>query len=538
VVEYGLSAKTALREIVEALLCLPKPTSEELGRIKIRVAGKHQLASMPSNADIIAVLRAREKTRLLPVLRRKATRMISGVTVIAVMTKPYPCPQADPCAYCPGGPSIGVPQSYTGFEPAAMRGLQNRFDPYMQVKKRIEQLTAIGHKVDKIELIIMGGTFPATPIEYQEWFVQRCLDAITSEKSASLEQAEKNAERARTRNVGITVETRPDWAKEAHVDHMLSMGVTRVELGVQNPDDQVYGLVGRNHTVKDVVEATRIMKDAGLKIVYHMMPGMPGSDREKDLKAFNLIFFNQDFKPDMIKIYPCLVLKGTRAYEWFAQGVYRPYTTEEAASLIVEIKRIVPSYTRIMRVQRDIPAGLIEAGVKRSDLREVVHQKLSEQNLRCRCIRCREVGHGGEMEKAIVDPKNVKVQTIGYKASHGEETFISAEDPESDLLIGYLRLRIPSQRAHRPEINAEPCSIVRELHVYGPLVPVGKRFDDAWQHKGYGSALLAEAERITKEDHNLKKILVISALGTKQYYMRFGYRYDGAYMSKTLENRR
>lgn len=535
-VESGLSERAALKEIIETLLCLPEPTNNELSRIKIRVAKKYQLARMPSNSEIISILQAKEKVKLLPILRRKATRTISGVTIIATMTKPYPCPQTEPCAYCPGGPTFGVPQSYTGFEPAAMRGIQNKFDPYLQVKHRIEQLKAIGHNVDKIELIIMGGTFPATPIDYQTWFIQRCLDAITDKKSSSLEDAKKNAEASCLRNVGITVETRPDWAKEAHVDQMLSMGVTRVELGVQNPDDKIYRLVGRKHTVKDVVEATRIMKDSGLKIVYHLMPGMPGSNEEKDLEAFKTIFSNPDFKPDMIKIYPCLVLKGTRAYEWYSEHRYKPYTTMQAARLIVEIKKTVPSWVRIMRVQRDIPAKLIIAGVKRSDLREVVRKQLQGQNLRCKCIRCREVGHSMFTTEAKTKTDDIKIISTEYEASKGEEIFISAEDSTNDLLIGYLRLRIPSEKAHRPEVRAKPCSIVRELHVYGPLVPVGKHLNKAWQHKGYGSSLLAEAERVTKEDYNLKKILVISALGTKPYYMRFGYQYDGVYMSKTLGN--
>jgi elongator complex protein 3 len=288
--------------------------------------------------------------------------------------------------------------------------------------------------------------------------------------------------------------------------------------------------------VQDVVEATRIVKDAGLKTVYHLMPGMPGSEREKDLEAFNSIFSNPNFKPDMIKIYPCLVLQGTKAYEWLSQGKYTPYTTEEAASLIAEIKKTVPPWIRIMRVQRDIPARLIVAGVKRSDLREVVRLKLTQQGLRCRCIRCREVGHNRAIAKAKVNSEDIKVLTSKYEASKGEEIFVSAEDVQNDLLIGYLRLRIPSKEAHRLEINAEPCSIVRELHVYGPLVPVGEHLDEAWQHKGYGGILLAEAERMTKEDYDLKKMLVISALGTKQYYMRFGYRYDNVYMSKMLGN--
>jgi len=535
-VAAGLNTDEALREIIETLMHIPSPSHNDVNHVKMQVVVKYQLRSMPSNSEIIRILKPEEKLKLLEVLRRKITRTISGVSVIAAMTKPYPCPQSEPCAYCPGGPPQGVPQSYTGFEPAAMRGLQNKFDPYLQVKGRIEQLKAIGHKVDKIELIIMGGTFPAMPLDYQTWFVQRSLDAITEKESASLEEAKKNAETSRIRNVGITVETRPDWAKEKHVTTMLNMGVTRVELGIQNPDDGIYVLVGRTHTVKDVIDATRIAKDAGLKIVYHLMPGLPGSNPKKDLEAYKKVLENPDFKPDMIKIYPCLVLKGTKAYEWYCKGTYEPYTTETAANLILEIKKNIPPWIRIMRVQRDIPAQLIVAGVNRSNLRQLVQQKLAEQHLRCRCIRCREVGHRMATEKVKPKADRIKVLTINYAASEGEEIFISVEDPEDDVLIGYLRLRIPSVKAHRPEIKAKSCSIVRELHVYGPLVPVGKHLAKAWQHKGYGGILLAEAERISREDCDLKKILVISALGTKEYYMRFGYGYDGVYMSKMLEN--
>jgi len=533
-VAVHLTTKKAAREIVDILMNTTSPSNSDVVRAKMQISAKYQLAKVPSNSEIICELRGEEKRKLLPLLRRKATRTLSGVTVVATMTKPYPCPQDEPCAYCPGGPRFGVPQSYTGFEPAAMRGSQNEYDPYLQVKSRIEQLQAIGHKVDKIELIIMGGTFPSTPLDYQEWFIKRCLDAITSKESSSLEEAKKNAETSRTRNVGITVETRPDWAMEQHVDHMLDMGVTRVELGVQNPSDDIYRSVGRKHTVKDVVEATRIMKDAGLKIVYHLMPGMPGSNPDKDLVAFKKVFSDPDFKPDMIKIYPCLVLKGTKAFEWHTKGEYAPYSTEQAAGVVAEIKKMTPPWVRIMRVQRDIPAHLIVAGVRRSDLREVVRKKLEDGGSRCRCIRCREVGHRMATDNVRPDPENMRIMKIKYDASEGEEIFISAEDSENDVLVGYLRLRIPSEKAHRPEIKAKPCSIVRELHVYGPLVPVGKHLTKAWQHKGYGTVLLAEAERLTRQDYSLKKILVISALGTKQYYMRFGYKHDGVYMSKML----
>jgi len=527
-------SQKACREIIEHLMSLPNPTREDISLLKIRVAGKYKLNQIPSNAELIQSLKPDER-KLLPLFRRKIVRTISGVTVIAAMTQPWPCPKTSPCAYCPGGPSYGVPQSYTGFEPAAMRGIENKFDPYLQVSSRIAQLEAIGHSVDKVEIIIMGGTFPSMPLEYQELFVQRSLDAITKRNSQSLEEAKRFAETSKIRNVGITVETRPDWAKETHVDHMLSMAVTRVELGVQNIYDDIYELVDRGHTVKDVIESTRILKDAGLKIVYHLMPGLPRTNFKRDLTAFKEIFTNPDFKPDMIKIYPCLVIKGTKAYEWWREGEYSPYSTEEAADLIVEVKKIVPPWVRIMRVQRDIPAFLIEAGVNRSNLRQLVLQKLRERQIRCRCIRCREVGHRLLMDKVKPNPDNIKISTIKEKASEGEEIFISADDSINDVLVGYLRLRIPSEKAHRSEIIPETTSIVRELHVYGSLVPVGRHVAKAWQHKGYGGILLAEAERISKEHYDRKKVVVISALGTKQYYRRFGYNYDGPYVSKSLE---
>ena len=531
-----LNADNVAREIIDALMLLQSPTHDDVHRVKIQVAAKHQLERTSSNAEIIAALKPKERFRLLEVLRRKTTRTISGVTVIAVMTKPQPCPQPEPCSYCPGGPSQGVPQSYTGHEPAAMRGSQNSYDPYQQVKSRIGQLRAIGHRVDKVELIIMGGTFPATPPEYQTWFIQRCLDALADKESANLEEAKTYAETSRIRNVGITVETRPDWCKEPHVNAMLNMGVTRVEIGIQNPDDELYRLVGRSHTVIDVTEATRIAKDAGLKIVYHLMPGMPGSNPTKDLIAFKRVFTESAFKPDMIKIYPCLVIAGTKVYDWYREGVYKPYSTEEAVNLIAEVKKRLPPWVRVMRVQRDIPASLIAAGVNKSNLRQLVQQKLAENGDRCACIRCREVGHRFAVDKAASDLDKVQVLTTSYEASEGKEIFISVEYPESSVLIGYLRLRIPSAKAHRPEIKVAASAIVRELHVYGPLVPVGNRSSKAWQHKGYGSILLSEAERVAREDYDLKKILVISALGTKQYYMRFGYERDGVYVSKELEN--
>ncbi len=528
-------SEAACREIIERLLIISNPARRDVALIKMRVAREQSLKKMPSNPELVRQLRPNERDKLLNIIRRKDVRTMSGVTVIAVMTRPWPCPKESPCVYCPGGPTYGVPQSYTGNEPAAMRGIQSGFDPYRQVKSRVEQLEAIGHTVDKVEFIIMGGTFPSTPLNYQEFFIQRCLEAITKKKFKSLEEAKKTAERSQIRNVGITLETRPDWAKERHVNNILSMGVTRVELGVQNIYDDVYELVNRGHNVQDVVDSTRVLKDAGLKVGYHLMPGLPGSNLKRDFEAFETIFNNSSFKPDMIKIYPCLVLKGTRIYEWWKRGRYRPYTTEESVRLIAKVKGMVPPWVRIMRVQRDIPSNLIEAGVKQSNLRQLVLQRLKEQRQRCRCIRCREVGHRWLRGKIKPDPKNIRILTIREKASEGEEVFLSAEDPKNDILIGYLRLRIPSYKAHRSEILPGKTSIVRELHIYGPLVPVGRRMVKAWQHRGYGKILLTEAERTSREDYDLRKIVVMSGLGVKRYFGRFGYNHDGPYVSKVLK---
>jgi elongator complex protein 3 len=521
------------REIIGNLMQLHNPSKNDVNRVKIRIAQKHKLTHMPKNSDIIRFLKPNEREMILKVLRGKPVRTASGVTVVAVMTKPWPCPRGQPCAYCPGGPSKGVPQSYTGLEPASMRGSQNQYDAYSQVKSRIEQYKAIGHSVDKIELIIMGGTFPSTPQSYQEEFVKGCLDAISGVSSNSIDEAKRLAETSQIRNVGITVETRPDWARERHVDQMLSMGVTRVEVGVQNVYDDIYELVNRGHTVNDVIDATRILKDSGLKVVFHMMPGLPGSSFERDLEGFKRIFSDPDFRPDMLKIYPCLVIEGTKLHERWKRGEYEPYTTDEAIELISRVKKIVPEWVRIMRVQRDIPAYLIERGVNKSNLRELVLNRLRDEGCTCRCIRCREAGHRWLKDNVAPDYKQVELLAKTYEASWGTENFISVEDPVNDVLIGYLRLRFPSNKLHRPEILGKKASIIRELRVCGPVVPVGKRIKGAHQHRGCGRLLLERAEQLSRE-HGCSKIIVTSALGTKRYYKKLGYQYDGSYMSKAL----
>lgn len=520
-------------EILQRILSLENPQRDDVNRLKIEVCRKYRSPSVPANSEILKLVTKSELERLRPLLIDKQVRSISGVTTVAVMPKPYNCPHGK-CTYCPGGPEEGVPRAYTGKEPAVMRALESDYDPFLQVNSRLAQLKSMGHPVDKVELIIVGGTFPFIPRSYQEDFVKRCLDALNGEDSASLEEAKILSQTANIRNVGITVETRPDWSREGHVDHMLSLGVTRVEIGVQTLYDDVYARIHRDHTVKDVMEATTTLKDSGLKVGYHMMLGLPGCDPDRDLEAFRRIFEDPDFRPDMLKIYPCLVTPGTQLYEEWQKGKYKPYTTEQAASLIAEIKRFIPPWVRIMRIQREIPFDGIADGVKNGNLRQLVQEKLLHQGITCNCIRCREVGHHQIKNGSPDIADNPKLQRLAYEASGGTEVFLSYEYLQQKMLVGYVRLRIPAEHPRRPEIGKVKSAIIRELHVFGLTQPVGTRSDSAFQHRGYGSKLLSEAEKVAREEFDRDKMVVISALGTKNYYSRFGYVHDGPYVSKTL----
>jgi elongator complex protein 3 len=351
---------------------------------------------------------------------------------------------------------------------------------------------------------------------------------MNGQKSESLEEAKLLAESSTMRNVGITVETRPDYLSHGDIEGMLDLGVTRVEVGVQNVYDDLYNLVDRGHTVQDVVDGTRRLKDAALKVCYHMMPGLPGSTYELDLEGFRKVFEDPIFKPDMLKIYPTLVVKGTKLYELWRRGEYTPISTEDAVELVAKVKEMVPPWIRIMRVQRDIPVHQIEAGVDKSNLRQLAQRRLREHGMRCRCIRCREVGH--RAREGVIADSLVLTQRV-YEASGGTEVFISVEDPDNDVLVGFLRLRLPSEDVFRPEITVD-TGLVRELHVYGSMTPVGKASFD-WQHRGWGAVLMEEAEMVAK-DRGMSRIVVMSALGTKEYYQKLGYVKDGLYVSKPL----
>ncbi|MEM4169112.1 MAG: tRNA uridine(34) 5-carboxymethylaminomethyl modification radical SAM/GNAT enzyme Elp3, partial [Thermoproteota archaeon] len=333
----------------------------------------------------------------------------------------------------------------------------------------------------------------------------------------------------KVRCVGLTVETRPDYCREQHVDAMLKMGVTRVEIGVQTLRDEILKVVKRGHSVEDVVQAFRVAKDAGLKIVAHMMPGLPGLSFEESIEDFKTLFFDERFRPDMVKIYPTLVVEGTGLYDAWARGEYRPLGDEEAAQLVARVLEFTPPWVRVMRVQRDIPAYAIAAGVKKSNLRELAHRVLESKGARCRCIRCREAGFA----KTGADPEKVELVVRRYLASEGVEYFLSFEDVENDVLLAYLRLREPSGKAHRPEVK-EACSmIVRELKALGRALPLKARSSESWQHKGLGARLMAKAEELAMEQ-GARKMLVISAVGVREYYRGLGYFFDGTYMVKNL----
>jgi elongator complex protein 3 len=493
-------------------------TRDELELIKTKISSEF-CEKIPSNEEILACLNEKDREKFVKILQKKPYRTVSGVSIIAVMCKPEKCPHGS-CVYCPTIEHI--PKSYSKEEPAVMRGLAYGYDPYKQVRRRIEQLGSIGHPVSKIELIIMGGTFTSRPIRYQENFVKSCFDAMNGFVSKNLLEAHKFNENAAHRCVGLTIETRPDYAKKKEINNMINFGATRLEIGVQTLDDEIYKIVRRGHTVEDVVEATQLAKDSGLKVCYHIMPNLPGSDPEKDLKIFKMLFEDERFRPDMLKIYPTLVVEGSELVDWYMDGKYKPYSDTQLINLLVKMKAVVPEWVRIMRLQRDVPAKYIIAGCKFTNLREIVQKQMAKKGLECRCIRCREIGHKKSAKGRI------KLKKTEYEASGGKEIFI--QYVKGDALLGLLRLRFPFEPFRNELKNS---GIVRELRVFGPSVPVGQKMSKAIQHKGLGKKLLEKVEEICV-DQGFSKIAVNSGVGVREYYRKLGYDLEGMYMIKKV----
>lgn len=565
-------------------------TAQELSDLKRSFAAELKLPSSPSNMELLKTYRALrgknkiKKNKLLESLFiKRGIRTLSGVAPIAVLTKPYPCPGQ--CVYCPT--EKAMPKSYLSNEPAVMRAVLCGFDPYKQVKTRLEALRLEGHDTDKIELIIMGGTWSYLPKDYQTWFISECFRAcnsfVTLPANAgskggktikhlnikilikNLLKEQKKNEKAKHRIIGLTLETRPDFINPEEIKWMRELGATRIELGVQSIDDSILQLCRRGHKVEAIIEATKLLKDAGFKICYHMMPNLPSSLPKKDIKAFKDLFSDQNFQPDMLKIYPCVVTKNSELYGWWKKGKFKPYTDKQLLNILIEIKKIIPPYVRINRLIRDIPEESIVAGNRISNLRENLRREMTERGLTCQCIRCREVGHqskfplrkGGrgvvlKSQKSKIKIYQPKLFIQKYRASDGMEYFLSIESPDRKILYAFLRLRIPSATySHSnsqklalfasciPEL--QNAALIRELHTYGHLVPIKENQKGATQHLGLGKKLVIEAEQIIRKINshhsNIKKIAIIAGIGVREYYKKSGYKLEGTYMVKNLTKR-
>ena len=495
---------------------------DDLQALKLQLSRKYSLDHIPSDSEILNTANINSEFKKL--LRIKPTRTVSGVAVVAAMTSPEICPHGR-CIFCPGGVENNSPQAYTGYEPSALRGRANQYDPYNIVFNRLKQLETIGHDTSKVDLIIMGGTFTARTREYQESYVKGCIDAMNGFVAKNLEAAMAYNETAGRRCIGLTVETKPDWFFEKEIDLSLDYGATKVELGAQIINDRVLKMNMRGHGISEIIKSTQLSRDAGFKIVYHLMPGMPGASYEDDLKSFREMMSNEDYMPDMLKIYPTLVVKGTKLYNMWKNGEYQPMDTSEGVSLISTFMTEMPPWVRVQRMQRDIPVKFIEAGVKRSDLRNLVELQLSTDGKRSMEIRGREVG--------VRDVKSGDFKLIRreYNASGSKEIFLSFENSDDDI-SGFIRLRKPSAKSHRSEMKGS--SIIREIKVLGNVVPVGQRTGEGFQHKGIGRNLLDEAERISRDEWNMERILVISGIGVREYFRKFGYERVGPYMGKKL----
>lgn len=552
-----------------------QPDKERLSKHKKDLCKKYHIKDIPT--DIAIYLNAHEKDAKIirPYLQTKPMRTGSGVTVIATMTQPINCPHGS-CIYCPGG--IGsvfgdVPKSYTGKEPSTMRGIRNQYDPYRIIFNRLEQYIVIGQNPDKVDQIIMGGSFTSFPKEYQERYIyysfkayndfsrlfykggeldleyfkeffelpgnvsdeertERIKHKVLSFKERdikSLEEEQRINEYAAIRCIGLTIETKPDWASKSEGLELLDLGVTRIELGVQTVYDDILKFVNRGHGITETFKAIMDLRDLGFKLNFHMMPGLPDIsghriDMEKDIESLKTLFDDPNFRPDMLKIYPCMVMPGTKLQRLYDEGIFKPLSTKEAAEIIVKSYGFIPEYCRIMRIQRDIPTNATIAGVDRTNLRQYVDELARTRGVVPRDIRSREIG----LEKVSGTPDMIVRE---YDANHGKEYFISMES--DDKILGFVRLRFPPRSLH-PAIT--PASaLVRELHVYGQAVSIGKSEEDKTQHKGIGKALMMKAEEIAR-GNGKDKMIVISGVGVREYYRKLGYVFEEPYMVKSLQD--
>ncbi len=495
--------------------------------------------------EMVATGEIHEDARLLERIRMKPMRTLSGVTTVTVLTKPYPCPGK--CIFCPT--DVRMPKSYLPDEPGAMRGLEHEFDPYAQVRSRIDQLESVGHPTDKIELLILGGTWSSYRRDYQEWFIKRCFDAMNdvpvarsgTEATAEAQSkrigntetlgegeliaAQTHNENTHHRNVGLVIETRPDEITPKELQWLRHLGVTKVQMGAQSLDDHILEINKRGHDVDCTRRATSLLRAAGFKIVLHWMPNLLGATPESDREDFARLW--NDFCPDEIKIYPNQLLANAELYEYWQRGEFKPYTTQELIDLIVDIKPTIPRYCRVNRVIRDIPSTNVVEGNRRTSLRQDIHHEMQRRGTHCECVRCREI------RGKPVDAELLELDDMVYPAGGAEEHFISYVTPD-DKLAGFVRLSLPGKDSPPTGISdLDEAALIREVHVYGQSLPVGAEKHGAAQHAGLGTRLLEKAEAIAKAA-GYKRMAVISAVGTRGYYLERGFERGELYLTKTL----
>jgi elongator complex protein 3 len=505
-------------KVMESVRSHPIPSGGYLGKHVLVAAYNQMVDEGEMRADV----------RLLERIRLKPVRTLSGVTTVTVLTKAYPCPGK--CIFCPT--DVRMPKSYLPDEPGAMRGLEHKFDPYDQVQSRLTQLEAVGHPTDKIELLILGGTWSSYRRDYQEWFVKRCFEAMngTNEnipegEDQKLLPAQTINETASHRNVGLVIETRPDEITPDEIRWLRHLGVTKVQMGAQSFDDHILEINKRGHDVECTRRATALLRAAGFKIVLHWMPNLLGATPDSDRADFARMWAG--FCPDEIKIYPNQLLANAELYEYWQRGEFHPYTTQELIDLIADIKPSIPRYCRVNRIIRDIPSTNVVEGNRRTSLRQDVHRELKQRGTRCQCVRCREV------RKQRVNTDKVELHDLVYPAAEAGEHFISYDTPD-DKLAGFIRLSLPSSEAPDTELeDLSGAALIREVHVYGQSLPVGAEKEGAAQHSGLGTQLLEEAEKAAKAG-GFTKLAVISAVGTREYYLDRGFERGELYLVKNI----
>lgn len=554
--------------MIKSLLAKPPVTTDDFGEALRRILRqtKNAQANIPTKPELLKSYhkllkqhKIKKSIQLEKLLIRRAVRTLSGVSILTVLTKPFPCPGK--CIYCPT--EARMPKSYLSDEPAAARALGLMFDPYQQVSTRIKALQDNGHPTDKVELIVKGGTWNSYPIKYQYWFIARCFEACNDarfknsavDEQFSLDQLrklsfkiQKTNEKSKHRIIGLTIETRPDFINKGTIAAMREMGTTRIELGVQNTNEKILKLTKRGHGIVEIKRATKMLKDYGFKVDYHLMPQLPGATPSTDLKMMLKVFDDPDYRPDMIKVYPCTVIKSSELYEWLKRGEYKTYSDRHLINMLKKFKARVPRYIRISRLIRDIPNHHIQAGNTMTNLRQVIQEEMRKEGLKCKCLRCREVGHQHLEDGAIAKPK---LFIDEYEAGGGKEYFLSFEDSKRDVVYAFCRLRVltkektvekiiqhrglPNEGISAAELDKMGYpAFIRELHTYGQLINIGKKSKGASQHVGMGTKLIIEAEKICKKN-KVNQLAVISGVGVREYYKKFGYKLENTYMVKNLK---